>query len=71
MPKKPEKVTLDHDFVFETDADFNVKIAAFRAEHEAIHEQILAMDARRSLGPGKARVTFRVIEKKGGRSKKH
>lgn len=65
MPKKPEKVTLNHDFAFESDADFDTKLAAFRAEHEATHGQILAMDARRSLGPGKVRVTFRVIEKKG------
>lgn len=65
MPKKPEKVTKNHDFVFATDAELDAKIAAFRAEHEAGHGQILAMDARRSLGPGKVRVTFRVIEKKG------
>jgi len=65
MPKKPEKVTINHDFVFEKDADFDAQITAFRAEHEAAHDQILAMDARRSLGPGKVRVTFRVIEKKG------
>jgi hypothetical protein len=65
MPKKPEKVTLHHDFAFEKDADLDDQIAAYRAEHEAKHHQILAMDARRSLGPGKVRVTFRVIEKKG------
>lgn len=64
MPKKPEKVTLNHDFAFASDADLNDQIAAFRAAHEAEHQQILAMDARRSLGPGKVRVTFRVIEKK-------
>ena len=64
MPKKPEKVTLNHDFAFASDADLNDKIAAFGAAHEAEHQQILAMDARRSLGPGKVRVTFRVIEKK-------
>ena len=65
MPKKPEKVTLNHDFVFTTDADFDEKLTAFRVEHEAVHGQILAMDSKRSLGPGKVRVTFRVIEKKG------
>jgi hypothetical protein len=67
VPKKPEKVTLNHDFVFASDPELDAKIAAFRAEHEAAHQQILAMDARRSLGPGKVRVTFRVIEKKKGR----
>lgn len=64
MPKKPEKITLNHDFTFEKDADLNDKIAAFRAAHEAAHRQILAMDARRSLGPGKVRITFRVIDKR-------
>lgn len=64
MPKKPDKVTLHHDFAFASDAELDAKIAAFRAAHEAEHQQILAMDARRSLGPGKVRITFRVIEKK-------
>lgn len=65
MPKKPEKVTLSHDFAFEKDADLDAKVTAFRAAHEAEHHQILAMDAKRPLGPGKVRVTFRVIEKQG------
>lgn len=65
MPKKPEKVTLDHDFAFTTDADLDQQLAAFRSAHEATHGRILAMDSKRSLGPGKLRVTFRVIEKKG------
>jgi hypothetical protein len=65
MPKKPEKVTLAHDFTFEKDADLAEKVTAFQAAHEAEHDQILAMDAKRPLGPGKVRVTFRVIEKKG------
>lgn len=68
MPKKPEKVTLNHDFAFETETELNEQIAAYRAEHEATHDEILAMDARRPLGPGKVRVTFRVLEKKGKRS---
>jgi hypothetical protein len=63
MPKKPEKVTLDHNFAFTTDADLAAQISAFKAEHEAAQRQILAMDSKRSLGPGKVRVTFRVIEK--------
>lgn len=67
MPKKPEPTKLNHDFAFTTDADLNAQIAAFRSSHEAAHEQILAMDARRSLGAGKVRVTFRVIDKKKGR----
>ena len=64
MPKKPEKVTLHHDFAFTSDAELDASIAAFRAAHEAAHAQILAMDARRSLGPGKVRITFRVIDKR-------
>lgn len=67
MPKKPEKVTLSHDFAFESEADLDAKVTAFRVEHEAGQGQKLAMDAKRSLGPGKVRVTFRVLEKKGGR----
>ena len=64
MAKKTEKLTLNHDFGFVTDADLNAQIAAFAAAHEAANNQILAMDGRRSLGPGKARVTFRVLPKK-------
>jgi hypothetical protein len=67
MPKKPEKVTLHQDFAFESEADLDGKVRAFRAAHEAEHGQLLAMDAKRSLGPGKVRVTFRVVEKKGKR----
>ena len=45
------------------DADLNTQIAAFAAAHEAAHDELLAMDGRRSLGPGKVRVTFRVRPK--------
>ena len=61
MPKKPEKVTLNHDFEFATDAELDAKIAAFRAAHEAEHHERLAMDARRPLGAHKVRVTFRIV----------
>ena len=64
MPKKPEPTRIHHDFAFTKDAELEALIAAFRAAHEAEHQQILAMDARRSLGAGKVRITFRVIEKK-------
>jgi hypothetical protein len=67
MPKKPEKVTLSQDFVFESEGDLDGKVSAFRAEHEAAHGQMLAMEAKRSLGPGKVRVTCRVVAKKGKR----
>lgn len=64
MAKNSENVLLHHDFAFQKEADLNAQIAAFAAEHQATHNQILAMDARRSLGPGKVRVSFRVLAKK-------
>ncbi|MEZ4447963.1 MAG: hypothetical protein R3B09_00705 [Nannocystaceae bacterium] len=64
MPKKPPKTTVDHVFTFTTDADLDAQVAAFRAAHEASAGVRLAMDAKRPLGAGKARVTFRVV---GGR----
>ena len=67
MPKKAEKVTLNQDFTFTTDADLNAQIAAFAATHEATHDERLAMDARRSLGPNKVRVTFRIVPRKSVR----
>lgn len=67
MARKPEKVTLSHDFAYQSDAELNAQIAAFAAAHEAANSEILAMDAKRSLGPNKARVTFRVLPKKSKR----
>jgi hypothetical protein len=67
MPKKPEKVTIHHDFAYASEAELGQKVDEFRRAHEAEHHQILAMDAKRSLGPGKVRVTFRVIDKKAKR----
>ncbi len=67
MPKKPEKVTTSHDFTYASEAELAQKVDEFRRAHEAEHQQILAMDAKRSLGPGKVRVTFRVIDKKAKR----
>lgn len=64
MAKTTQKVTLNQDFKFDSDADLNAQIAAFAAAQKAQHGQILAMDARRSLGPGKVRVTFRVVQKR-------
>lgn len=68
MAKRAEQTsTLSQDFAFTSDADLNAQIAAFQAAHAAAHNELLAMDARRSLGPGKVRVTFRVRPRKGGR----
>jgi hypothetical protein len=69
MPKKAEKVTLNQDFVFTTDPDLNAQIAAFTAAHEAAKGERLAMDARRSLGPTKVRVTFRIVPGKSPRAR--
>lgn len=69
MPKKAEKVTLNQDFVFTTDPDLNAQIAAFTAAHEEAHGERLAMDARRSLGPTKVRVTFRIVPGKSTRAR--
>jgi hypothetical protein len=65
VPRPQDK--LHHDFAAATEAELREQITAFKAAHEAEHPQILAMDARRSLGPGKVRVTFRVIERPGKR----
>jgi len=69
MGKKAEKVLLNQDFAFLKEEDLNAQIAAFAAAHEASNHQILAMDARRPLGAGKVRVTFRVLPKKATRSR--
>jgi hypothetical protein len=70
MAKKTEKILVNHDFEFAKETELNAQIAAFAAAHEAAHHQILAMDARRSLGPGKVRVTFRVIDKTAARGQR-
>ena len=63
-----ERNTLHHDFAFANDAALNTQIAAFAAQHEAANGgERLAMDSRKSLGPGKVRVTFRIVPRKGGR----
>lgn len=67
MAKKGEPETLNRDFAFATDRELDEKIAAFRLEHETESGQRLAMHARRPLGAGKVRVTFRLVDapKKG------
>ena len=66
MARPPAAATsLAHDFAFTTDADLNAQVSAFQAEHAAQHDELLAMDSRRSLGAGKVRITFRRRPKKG------
>jgi methionine-rich copper-binding protein CopC len=64
MGKKDEKVTISQDFAFNSDADLSAQIAAFQTKQQETQALRLAMDARRSLGPGKVRVTFRVVSNK-------
>lgn len=64
MGKKDEKVTISQDFAFSSDADLSAQIAAFQTKQQETQALRLAMDARRSLGPGKVRVTFRVVSNK-------
>lgn len=63
MAASREPMLVHTVFAFTGDADLNAKIAEHRAEHERVHRQILAMHGRRSLGPGKVQITFRVVEK--------
>jgi hypothetical protein len=67
MAKKAEPETLNRDFTFADDRELDDKIAAFRREHEAAHGQRLAMHARHSLGAGKVRVIFRLVDPPRGR----
>jgi hypothetical protein len=60
VPKKPE--TIDRDFAFANDRELDELIAAFRTEHESSTGERLAMHARRSLGAGKVRITFRIVD---------
>jgi hypothetical protein len=62
VPKKPQPETIDRDFAFASDRELDEIIAAFRSEHETTTGQRLAMHARRSLGAGKVRITFRIVE---------
>ena len=64
MGKKAEKITFTQDFAFSSDADLNTKISTFRSTHEDEKKERIAMDSRRELGPGKVRVTFRVVGKR-------
>lgn len=67
MAKKiASKTIVTHDFAFDGEANLNDQIAAFAAAHKSEHGDRLAMDARRPLGAGKVRITFRVVAERGG-----
>lgn len=55
------KQTVDHVFAAANDAELDVQLAEFKRAHEAATGQRLAIDAKRPLGPGKVRMTFRVV----------
>ncbi len=63
MARQIDPGIVHQTFSFSSEADLNVQIAAHRAQHQLVHAQTLAMQARRSLGAGKAMITFRVVEK--------
>jgi hypothetical protein len=65
MAKHVDKI--DHNFAYQSDADLDAQIDRFKQEHEAAHGQRLAVDSKRSLGPGKVRMTFRIV--KSGKSR--
>jgi hypothetical protein len=72
MATKDTKTTLHHDFQAANDAELDVQMRAFKAAWTSEHGDGLAIDGKRSLGPGKVRVTFRVVPAPGTRgSKKH
>ena len=58
--KLDQSERIAQDFTSANDADLNAQIAAFQARYKDERGQLLAMDSRRSLGPGRDRVTFRV-----------
>lgn len=62
VAKKQQPETIDRDFAFASDRELDDMIAAFRSAHETTTGQRLAMHARRSLGAGKVRITFRIVE---------
>lgn len=64
MAKQPPKRTVDHVFAFTSEADLDAQIQAFKRTHAAEHGEELALDSKRQLGPGKARLSFRVIDRR-------
>lgn len=59
------KQTVDHVFVAANDAELDLQLAEFKRAHELATGQRLAIDAKRPLGPGKVRMTFRVVSAAG------
>jgi hypothetical protein len=64
VPKQQQKRTVDHVFAFTSEVDLDEQIQAFKRAHADAHEQDLALDSKRALGPGKVRLSFRVVERR-------
>ncbi|MCA9699937.1 MAG: hypothetical protein KC431_20600 [Myxococcales bacterium] len=62
MAKQARKQTVDHVFSYTSEAELDTQIQAFKAAHADAHGEGLALDSKRPLGPGKARLSFRVVE---------
>jgi len=70
MGKKIDQAArISQDFTSASDADLSAQISAFQSRYREEHGQLLAMDARRSLGPGRDRITFRVRDDKPARGR--
>lgn len=55
------KQTVDHVFHAPSEDELDAQLAEFKRAHEAATGERLAIDGKRPLGPGKVRITFRVV----------
>ncbi len=70
MATKDAKSMIHQDFQAANDAELDVRMREFKAAWTAEHGDGLAIDGKRSLGPGKVRVTFRVVPGPGAKGSK-
>ena len=59
---KPRQQLVEQVFTFANEAELDAQIKTFKAEYEAVHSNFLALDQKRPLGPGKAKLSFRIVE---------
>lgn len=64
---KQGKQLVEQVFSFASEADLDARIRTFKAEYEAKHGHFLALDQKRPLGPGKVKLSFRIVDKPGKR----
>lgn len=60
---KPRQQLVEQVFTFANEAELDARIQTFKKEYEAAHGDFLALDQKRPLGPGKTKLSFRVVEK--------